>query len=139
MPPDGIAIRMLLSAAPLTKKPPPLLKFEPWKFDTSRTMIVSTGMITFHVVIPLLARANQRMPTRFRITKMNIRMTAAMMPLPDSVFAEMPFTTWLWKKWRAQCAVDRYWIAASTSIGATVAAWRYDAHPNVAPAKLPNA
>ncbi len=102
-------------------------------------MIVSTGIATFQVVIPLLARASQRIPIRFRITKMIIRMIAATMPLPDSVFAGSPFTRWLWKKWRAQCAVERYWIAASTSIGATVAACRYEAHPNVAPAKLPNA
>ena len=60
-----------------------------------------------------------------------------MMPLPERVFAGRPLTRWLWKKLFAHFAVDRYWIAASTSIGATVAACRYDAQPNDAPAKLP--
>ena len=115
---------MLLTTAPLTKKPPPWLKLEPWKCVASRTMIVSTGISTFHDVIALLARASQRMPIRLRVTKISIRITAAMIPVPERVFALRPFTRWWWKKLRAQCAVERYWIAASTSIGATVDACR---------------
>ena len=39
----------------------------------------------------------------------------------------------------AKPTVEKYSIAASTSIGATAAACRYDIHPNVAPANEPNA
>ena len=39
----------------------------------------------------------------------------------------------------AKPTVEKYSIAASTSIGATAAACRYDIQPNVIPANEPNA
>ena len=52
----------------------------------------------------------------FTITKKNMSTTATTMPQPCSVPEEL-------KKLLAQCAEERYWTAASTSIGATDAAW----------------
>ena len=85
MPPVGIATRMLLTAAPWTKKPPPAVKLPAWKCVASSTMIVNTGMTTFHEVIALLARVSHRMPIRLSTTNSDIRMTAAMIPPPLSV------------------------------------------------------
>ena len=73
-------------------------------------------MATFHVVSELLTRCSHRTPMRLTATKKNISRTATRMPTPWTV----PL---LENQLCAQWAVDRYWIAASTSIGATLAAW----------------
>ena len=113
------------------KKPPPALKFDPWNLKPMNTMIVSTGIATFHHVSELFTRASQRTPTRLTIVNRNIRINATTIPTPVSF---VPLYQ-LCAKW----AVEMYSIAASTSIGATAAACRYDIHPNVAPANEPNA
>ena len=64
MPPPGIAIRIDLTAEPLTKKPPPALRLPPCDLKTSSTMMVSTGTRIFQVVRMLLTRASQPMPIR---------------------------------------------------------------------------
>ena len=69
-----------MTAGPWTKKPPPAVKFPAWKCVASSTMIVSTGIATFQVVIAVFARVSHRIPIRFRTTKQAIRITAAMIP-----------------------------------------------------------
>ena len=132
IPPDGSETRIEWIAEPWTKKPPPAVKLLACKWVASSTTIVSTGIATFQTVIALLARVSQRMPIRFSTTKQAIRTTATTIPLPLSVPLER------YRPW-PQSVVDRYWIAASTSIGAVAAACRYEAQPNVMPARLPNA
>ena len=85
MPPVGMAMRMLFTAAPWTKKPPPWLKLELWNLNTIITMIVSTGMSTFQVVSELLTRASHWIPIRFTMTKTNISTIATTIPTPLSV------------------------------------------------------
>ena len=87
MPPLGIAIRIDLTAAPLTKKPPPAEKLPLWDLKISRTMIVSTGTMIFQVVRTLFTRASQRTPTRLIAVNTNMRITATTMPLPVSLLA----------------------------------------------------
>src|ERR1700722_16083767 len=89
---------MLLSLAPEMKNPPAkvsglplnvpwmwLPKLPLWKWVAPSTMIVRTGMATFHVVIVLLNRVSQATPTRLMITNTIMRTTAAPMPAADKV------------------------------------------------------
>ena len=96
-----------------------------------KTMIVSIGTRTFHHVSELFTRASQRTPKRSTNVNRAIRITATTIPVPVSF---VPLY-----QCRAKWTVEKYSIAASTSIGATAAACRYDIHPNVAPANEPNA
>jgi hypothetical protein len=116
IPPAGIAIKMSLNSAPLTKKPPPWLKLPPWKCVASSTTMVRIGIRTFHVVSELLTRASQRIPIRLTNTNMNMRTIATTIPLPVRVMFVAS------NRPEAQLIEDKYWIAASTSIGATLAA-----------------
>ena len=85
-------------------------------------MTVSAGTSTFQVVIPVLALASQRMPIRLMMTKTTIRPAATAIPAPLRVPTEAPTIGGLYQP-LAQEATDAYWTTASTSIGATVAAW----------------
>src|SRR6185312_11020017 len=80
--PAGRASTIDLNAAPCTKNPPAAVKFEPWKLVTSSTMIVPTGMITFHQVNALLTRASHRTPMRFTAVNTNMSPMATGMPAP---------------------------------------------------------
>ncbi len=117
IPPDGSETRIECSAEPCTKNPPPAVKLPVCRWVASSTTIVSTGIATFQTVIALLARVSQRMPIRLSTTKQAIRTTATPIPLGLNVPLER------YRPW-PQSVVERYWIAASTSIGAVAAACR---------------
>jgi hypothetical protein len=85
MPPVGIAMKIDLNAAPLMKNPPSALKFDPWNLKISRTMIVSTGIMSFQVVRMLFTLASQRTPIRFTQVKRSIKKIASGMPTPRIV------------------------------------------------------
>ena len=113
--PAGRARTIALNGSGWTKKPPAAVKLEPWKLEASRTMIVPTGMITFHHVSALLTRASQRTPMRLIAVKTNMSAIATGIPGPWRLVP-------LYQLW-ANFQDDAYWMAASTSMGATVAAW----------------
>ncbi len=83
-----------------------------------RTTAVRTGTASLATVSAELVRVSQRMPTRFSVTKSPMRPTAATMPDGVSVPCLELYRPW------AHGVVERYWMAARTSIGAIVAAWR---------------
>ncbi len=90
-----------------------------------QTMIVRTGMNTFHEVIAVVGPGQPPDPDHVHDHEHDHQDDRdRVMPTTVQRAAGSPFALAMTKKWRAQWSLDRYWIAASTSIGATVAACR---------------
>ena len=60
---------------------PPAVKLPLCQWNAS-TMMVRTGIATFHQVMTLLTRANIRMARKLTATKIAIRMMVSMKPTP---------------------------------------------------------
>ena len=69
----AVAIASNTPVLPYGAKPPKSPKFEPWNVVTRKATITSTITASFQVTIALLARANQRIPTRFTQQKIASR------------------------------------------------------------------
>jgi len=80
MPAAGIAAKMSFQVTPVGLKPPPALKLLGWKWN-SRTMMVRTGMATFHQVMPLLTCWNSRIARKLMAVKTAIRTIVKMKPV----------------------------------------------------------
>src|SRR5215467_13377190 len=130
MPAPGIAAN--IDFAPSAKNPPCELKFEPWNW-VNRMMMASTGIATFHQVIPALILLKSRMAKKFSPVKSAIKMMLHTKPLPvtSPLFGlNRPGKKPQWKP-------AAYCITAKTSIGATVTACTQEKNPNEMPAMLP--
>ena len=97
-------------------KNPNLEKFEAWKLVMASTTMVKTGTATLTTVTVSFVRDIHRTPMRLSVTNIAMSTMATTMPVPLKV--PLAFT----HPW-AHDSEDRYWIVASTSMGATVAAW----------------
>ena len=112
--PSGIAMNTPLM--PNGMKPPPAVKFEPWKTLVMMRMTVANGTRIFQYMATVLVLAIHLMPNRFSAVNTNMKPIATSRPFPVS--RPFEFSS------QGQYLAARYPSVASTSMGATAIACR---------------
>jgi len=111
------------------------VKFELWNERASRMITVSTGIAVFQITMTELLSDSSLAPSRLTTVNSSISADATARPVRFSVPLLCSITRWA----LAQLVLLRYWMLASTSIGAIVTACSHAAQPAVKPARVPNA